>query len=398
MQQAQGSNQLPIQTVVNPKGPNVSAISLRSAKSFEPAPTPEKINKIVKPIPKPNSDVVVEAEKEKEYVPPIPFPHRVAKNKKLDEEDKDNEVFDIFKKVAVNIPFLDVIKKIPKYAKFLKDLCIHKMRLKGNERVNMGINVYAFIHPNISAITQDMPQKCKDPETFVIPCTIGDNKFENCMVDLEASINVMPTPVYNNLDLDPLQNTCLTIQLANKSNARPAGVAEDVLVQINDLIFPANFYILEMEGDTKSRRAPIILGRPYMKIAKIKIDVVDGTTSMEFGDIIVKFNIYDAMKHPMEEYSVFHIELLSEFVDDTYSDLFSADFSSLSDFDYTDYCDSCTDTNICSACAEIEDALHVDIFPTDEVVIEAVYAAEALDILVLYPKICPSFLISSFNP
>lgn len=78
----------------------------------------------------------------------------------------------------------------------------------------------------------------------------------------------MPISVYNNLDLGPLQNTCLIIQLENRSNVRPAEVVEDVLVQVNDLIFSADFYILDMEGDTKSSREPIILGRPFMKIAK----------------------------------------------------------------------------------------------------------------------------------
>lgn len=76
-----------------------------SGKSFEPTP-----NTIFEPIPKPDSDVVIEAEKEKEYVPPIHFPQRVAKNKKLDEKDKYKEILDIFRKVAVNIPLLDVIK------------------------------------------------------------------------------------------------------------------------------------------------------------------------------------------------------------------------------------------------------------------------------------------------
>lgn len=97
------------------------------------------------------------------------------------------------------------------------------------------------------------------------------------------------------------------IQLANRSNACPAGVVEDVLVQVNNLIFPADFYIMDMEGDTKSSRAPIILGRPFMKIIKTKIDVGDGTMFMEFGDIIVKFNIFYAMKHPMEDNFIFHI-------------------------------------------------------------------------------------------
>ncbi|XP_050888339.1 uncharacterized protein LOC127093454 [Lathyrus oleraceus] len=132
MQQAQGSNQLPAQTVVNPKGANanVSAISLRSWKVTEP--TPEKNKKILEVTPEPSSIVIetepsvvveTEKEKEKEYVPPVPFPHRMLKNKRTDDEDKEREILYVFRKVAVNIPLLDVIKQVPKYAKFLKDLC-----------------------------------------------------------------------------------------------------------------------------------------------------------------------------------------------------------------------------------------------------------------------------------
>lgn len=75
MQQAQGSNQPPSQTLVNAKGVNVNGIFLRSRKSFEPSLV-QKNNKVVEPISKPGSDVIVETEKEqeKEYVPPIPFP------------------------------------------------------------------------------------------------------------------------------------------------------------------------------------------------------------------------------------------------------------------------------------------------------------------------------------
>ena len=91
MQQAQGSNQFPTQTVVNPKGhnANVSAISLRSGKVIEPAL--EKNKKILEVTPEPSSVVIetepsvvveTEKEKEKEYVPPVPFPHRILKNKK----------------------------------------------------------------------------------------------------------------------------------------------------------------------------------------------------------------------------------------------------------------------------------------------------------------------------
>lgn len=94
---------------------------------------------------------------------------------------------------------------------------------------------------NISVLTQTMLQKCNDLETLSISCTIGDIKFKNCMLDLGASINVMHTYIFNNLDLSPLHNTCLTIQLENKSNVRHVRVVEDVLIQVNGLIFPIYF-------------------------------------------------------------------------------------------------------------------------------------------------------------
>lgn len=85
---------------------------------------------------------------------------------------------DIFRNVTVNIPLLDMIKKIPKYAKLLKDLCTHKRRLKGNDRVNMVRNFATFIQPkapekainekNVLALTQAMPQKCKKIQELLL--------------------------------------------------------------------------------------------------------------------------------------------------------------------------------------------------------------------------------------
>ncbi|MFG1554817.1 retropepsin-like aspartic protease, partial [Staphylococcus aureus] len=140
----------------------------------------------------------------------------------------------------------------------------------------MGRNVSALIQPSL-------PQKCKDPGTFTIPCTIGNSTFGDALLDLGASINVMPSSVYKSLNLGELKPTGVVIQLANRSTAHPAGVLEDVLVQVNKLIFPADFYILDMEDESSINRATLILGRPFLKTAKTKIDVHTGTLSMEFG-------------------------------------------------------------------------------------------------------------------
>ncbi|XP_027368228.1 uncharacterized protein LOC113874203 [Abrus precatorius] len=125
---------------------------------------------------------------------PLSFPNRVTQNKKIAEVEMDKGIMETFRKVEANIALLEAIKQIPKYAKFLKDLCTHRRRLKGNEKVSMGRNVSAIIQPSISP-------KCKDPGTFTIPCIIGRKQFSQAMLDLGASINVMPKSVYQSLHI-----------------------------------------------------------------------------------------------------------------------------------------------------------------------------------------------------
>jgi len=67
------------------------------------------------------------------------------------------------------------------------------------------------------------------------------------MLDLGASINVMPLSIFNSLSLGPLQPTGVVIQLANRSGSHPTGFIKDVFVRIGELIFPADFYILDMK-------------------------------------------------------------------------------------------------------------------------------------------------------
>ncbi|RDY05602.1 hypothetical protein CR513_10547, partial [Mucuna pruriens] len=75
----------------------------------------------------------------------------------------------------------------------------------------------------------------------------------------------------------------MTIQLANKSIVQPLGVLEDVLVQVNKLIFPADFYMLDMEDETSGKGSTLIMGRPFLMTARTKIDMHVRTLSMEFA-------------------------------------------------------------------------------------------------------------------
>ena len=59
----------------------------------------------------------------------------------------------------------------------------------------------------------------------------------------------MPYSIYASLNLGDLKETDVVIQLVNQSNAYPRGVLEDVLVQVNELVFSTDFYVLDMEDE-----------------------------------------------------------------------------------------------------------------------------------------------------
>ncbi|CAN6552453.1 unnamed protein product [Malus baccata var. baccata] len=151
----------------------------------------------------------------------VHFPRRFMQSKK-DENEKD--ILETFRKVQVNIPLLEAIKQVPKYAKFLKELCTNKRRMSNKEVVKVSENVSAVLQ-------RKLPTKCKDPGSFTIPCIIGTTRFEHAMLDLGASINVMPYSIYESMNLGELKKDGVIIQLADHSNAYPKGVLEDVLVQ-----------------------------------------------------------------------------------------------------------------------------------------------------------------------
>ncbi|CAN6719005.1 unnamed protein product [Malus baccata var. baccata] len=75
--------------------------------------------------------------------------------------------------------------------------------------------------------------------------------------------------------------------------------------KVNHLIFPADFYVLEMDESDHAPSLPILPGRPFMKMARTKIDVFNGTLTMEFDGENMK-NIETATKetHGMHEDSI----------------------------------------------------------------------------------------------
>ncbi|XP_012435389.1 uncharacterized protein LOC105762011 [Gossypium raimondii] len=149
----------------------------------------------------------------------------------------------------------------------------------------------------------------------------GGHTIDMCPTLQEGEANaVFPNQrsIYDGVQLGSLKETGLIIQLADRSNAYPDGVLEDVLVQVNELVFLADFYGLDMGPNDNSIDVPLLLGRPFLKTARTKIDVHKGNLTMEFDGEIIKFNIFDAMRYPTDINSVFALDVIDKFVQDVY--------------------------------------------------------------------------------
>ena len=121
------------------------------------------------------------------------------------------------RQVKVNIPLLDMIKQVPTYAKFLKDLCTIKRGLNVNKK--------AFLTEQVSAIIQcKSPLKYKDPGCPTISVNIGGTHVKKALLDLGASVNLLPYSVYKQLGLGGLKPIAITLSLADRSVKIPRGV------------------------------------------------------------------------------------------------------------------------------------------------------------------------------
>ncbi|KAL0463079.1 UNVERIFIED_CONTAM: hypothetical protein Slati_0195500 [Sesamum latifolium] len=269
------------QTIINPKQ-NVNAITLCSEKELqfenstrrghaEQGKTGEELGNAPNRAEKSNQ---ISEEHPKVFVPKPSFPERFSKSKK---EKEEKDILETLRKVELNIPLLNVIKQVPRYANFLKEIYTNKSKLRGNEWVSMGENIFAILQ-------RKLPQKCKDLGTFSIPCKIEKIGIENAMCDLGASINVMPLAIYEYLHVGPLKEMGVVLQLVDHSIVYPDGVLKNVLVQINELVFPVDFYVIDMTRDNSPNSTSILLGRPFLKTSKIKIDVDAGILSMQFDN------------------------------------------------------------------------------------------------------------------
>ena len=229
----------------------------------------------------------------------VPFPQILQKSKI---EEQFARFLKIFQKLEISMPYTEVVTQMPLYAKFLKEILSKKKRFAEEGVVNLTATCSAVIKKNL-------PEKMKDPGSFTIPCTIRGFEIKKAICDSGASINLIPLSVASKLSLGELTPTTVTLQMADRTMAKPEGIIEDVLVKVVKFVFPVDFIILDIEEDSQ---VPLLLGRPFLATGAALIDMQKGVLTLRVGEEAADFNLLQGLKNldiDREDY---------KFVDDVY--------------------------------------------------------------------------------
>uniref|UniRef100_A0A1S4AP48 Uncharacterized protein n=1 Tax=Nicotiana tabacum TaxID=4097 RepID=A0A1S4AP48_TOBAC len=216
------------------KNPQVNTVILRNGRELVEVPKKKKeqFGLEEERVPKPvevDERNKIESEQISERVPP-PFPQGLRKK---NDDHMFQKFLDMLKQIHLNIPLVDMLSEVPKYAKYIKDIVANKRRLTEFE-------TGALTEECTSRIQHKLPQKLKDPASFTIPVRIGEIDVGRALCDLGA-----------------------------------------------------NFIIHDYEAD---ELVPIILGRPLLTTGDAIIKVREGKMIPRVDNEEAVFNVYRAIK------------------------------------------------------------------------------------------------------
>ncbi|XP_022881013.1 uncharacterized protein LOC111398327 [Olea europaea var. sylvestris] len=200
------------------------------------------------------------------HEPPIPFPQRLKKQKS---KQPYKRFLEVYKKLHINIPFVEALVQMPSYIKFLKNILSNKCKLEEHETIMLtGMQLQN---------SEEAPTEIERSREFY--CDYSD------------------------------------LQLAGKSLTHPKEIIEDVFIKVEKFIFSVNFLILDMEEDED---IPLILGKPFLATGRTLIDVQNGQLILRLGEEHISFNVFKVMKLPTESDSCFQIDVIDEVVQDSF--------------------------------------------------------------------------------
>nr|GEX74409.1 hypothetical protein [Tanacetum cinerariifolium] len=197
--------------------------------------------------------------------------------------------------MSFEISFTDALILMPKFASTLKALIGNKEKISEMARTTMNEHCPAVI-------LNKLPRKLGDPGKFLIPCEFS--RMDECLalVDLGASINLMPLLVWEGLSLPELTPTCMTLKLADRSISKPIGIAKDVSFKVRVFHFPTSRALIDVhkgeltlrignEAITYNLDQTMRYSANYNQMTANKIDVIESACEEYSQEVLVFSNI-----------------------------------------------------------------------------------------------------------
>ncbi|GJU02540.1 reverse transcriptase domain-containing protein [Tanacetum coccineum] len=322
-----GSGSIPSNTVANPIG-DVKAITTQSGSSYDGPQVPPSTSSLPKEVenktevtkdtvllsPKDiqlsgvqtndQSDEHVVAQKTK---PTFPYPSR-AKKKKLREKDDllALKFMDFFRILHFELSFADALLHMPKFALMFRKLLNNKDKIIELTKTPVNENFSAVI-------LKKFPKKLRDPGRFLILYDFPEMDECLALADLGASIILMPLSIWKVLNLGELTETKMILELADRMISTPTSIAEEVFVKVGTFFFLADFVVVDYVVDP---RVPLILGRPFLRMAHALIDVHGEQMTLRHDDQSVTFKVGDTRTFSYNIVKSGDILLLEAFLND----------------------------------------------------------------------------------
>nr|GFD09673.1 reverse transcriptase domain-containing protein [Tanacetum cinerariifolium] len=211
-------------------------------------------------------------------------------NKQKLREKDDNialKFVEIFRKLHFDLSFTDALFHMPKFATMFKSFLNNKEKLFDLATT--------LVNENCSAvILKKLPEKLGDPGKFLISCDFLELVECLALVDLGASINLMPLSIWEKLSPPELTSMQMILELAKRSTTRPAGIAEDVFVKVGKFQFLTDFVVVDYVVDP---RVPLIQRRPFLRTGRALIDVYGEELTLRVDDEAITFKVVQTSKY-----------------------------------------------------------------------------------------------------
>ena len=173
-------------------------------------------------------------------------------------------------------------------------MCTKKRHHKFPKQLTLPTQVSAIVLGNL-------PPKLPDPGTPFIPIQIGDFKTSQALLDLGASVSILPGSLYDQYDLGPLRSANTIVVLADLTRKLSRGIVQDVIVKVGEFYYPVDFLVLDYVSSDKIQQPNVILGRPFLITARVFIDCETGLVDVKYGSQKIQLQVFPNLSNPLTD-------------------------------------------------------------------------------------------------